>query len=324
MTDEFWQSTDIQAQLRAVHDAYRAQPFRMPICAGGVYPADPAELNRYLEAFSQGDHTLSQWGNISPRGIISPHIDYGRGGRTYAKVWQRARNAVQQADRIIILGTDHYSGGQASITLSHLPYATPYGILPKDETLVAELETAVGIDHAYQRELFHKKEHSIELSAVWIHHLRPTNPCPVIPIVVGSFYHLTPNDHPSTETRIERIIQTLQKALIEKPKTLIVASVDLCHVGPAFETPPLATASELAVLKKYDDVTRGSIMAGDAEGFYQHLAVSRNAKNVCGFSPIYILLRALGETTGLDIGYEQCVADQASTSYVSICGMLLS
>ena len=126
------------------------------------------------------------------------------------------------------------------------------------------------------------------------------------------------------EPRIERVIQTLQKALVDNPKTLIVASVDLCHVGPTFETPALATDNELAVLKKYDDLTRKTIMAGDAEAFYQHLAESRNAKNVCGFSPVYILLRALGKTDGLDISYEQCVADQASTSYVSICGMLLT
>ena len=44
------------------------------------------------------------------RGVVSPHIDYARGGPVYKAVWSAAEQAVQDADLAIIFGTDH-SGG---------------------------------------------------------------------------------------------------------------------------------------------------------------------------------------------------------------------
>jgi hypothetical protein len=36
------------------------------------------------------------------------------------------------------------------------------------------------------------------------------------------------------------------------------------------------------------------------------------------------MLRYLGPTEGIEIAYDQCPADVENTSFVSICGMLLS
>ena len=38
------------------------------------------------------------------RGLICPHIDYGRGGPVYAEAWKRAADAVQEADLVVMLG----------------------------------------------------------------------------------------------------------------------------------------------------------------------------------------------------------------------------
>ncbi|MCA9974203.1 MAG: AmmeMemoRadiSam system protein B, partial [Anaerolineales bacterium] len=171
-------------------DEYRAQPHRPPALADLSYPADAQALTRLFQDYGQGDN-LNGWGPWQGRGIISPHIDYHRGGPVYAKVWRRAQTAVHDADLVLIFGTDH-NGGLGTVTLTRQPYATPYGVLPTDPALVDALADAIGTDYAFAEELHHRQEHSIELSAVWLHHTYQQlglAPKPMVPILCGSFHH---------------------------------------------------------------------------------------------------------------------------------------
>jgi len=71
---------------------YRAQPYRPPALAGLSYPAAPAELAALLRGYGDGDSAaVDEW---QGHGIVSPHIDYPRGGPVYAQVWRRAAPAV--------------------------------------------------------------------------------------------------------------------------------------------------------------------------------------------------------------------------------------
>ncbi|HOU42572.1 MAG TPA: AmmeMemoRadiSam system protein B, partial [Promineifilum sp.] len=189
-----------EARRQELLDVYRAQPFRPPALAGLSYPAAPAELSAQLRGYGHGDSaTVAEW---QGQGIVSPHIDYQRGGPVYARVWRRAAPAVLAADLVLIFGTDHY-GGPASITPTPLPYATPFGVLPTDRALIDRLAEALGPEAAYAEELNHRQEHSVELSAVWLHHIfreAGVAPCPVVPILIGSFHHfVTSGNHPSDE-----------------------------------------------------------------------------------------------------------------------------
>ncbi len=309
------------AALLQKRTTYRQQPYRPPALAGKSYPADPAALHRHLEAFSTDDTELATWRPWMGRGLVSPHIDYQRGGRVYARVWQRARQAIEAADLILIFATDH-KGGPSSLTLSSLPYATPYGILPTDETVVHALENAIGTEAAYAQELNHEQEHAVELVATWLHHIR-RDPCPVVPLLIGSFYHLTPDGHPDNDPTIVRFLDALKTATAGR-NVFSVASIDLAHIGPAFDTPYVVDQPRRTQLAHTDAQLRAAIKNGDAESWYQQLASTRNANNVCGFAPMYLMLRYLEETAGITVAYEQCSADAAATSTVSICGMLLS
>ena len=120
------------------------------------------------------------------QGLLSPHIDYARGGEVYAQVWKRAAQAARDAELVILLGTDHY--GADLLTLTRQNYATPYGVLPTDAALVDRLATAIGAEAAFAGELRHRGEHSLELVAVWLHHMRGGQPVPVAPILTGSFH----------------------------------------------------------------------------------------------------------------------------------------
>jgi len=64
--------------------AYRQAPFRPPAFAGQAYPAEPRALQRllqqYLDDVAEEEALDSNAQVIEPTGLLSPHIDYTRGG----------------------------------------------------------------------------------------------------------------------------------------------------------------------------------------------------------------------------------------------------
>jgi AmmeMemoRadiSam system protein B len=315
---------------------FRQAAFRPPSSAGLSYPADPQELANYLDQFIRQTKTSDRenhqmlphrhseslpGGSSGDRGtlcgLISPHIDYERGGAVYAQIWGHAAQAVQQAELAIIFGTDHYSEGQP-FSLTHQSYATPFGVLPTDTAIVEELEHAIGPEAAFAGELHHRREHSIELAAVWLHHVRGGQPITTVPILTGSLdaAHSRGSGH-----EVEAVLEVLTKA-IRGRKTLVIAAGDLAHVGPAFDSDPV-TPEKLIQLKAADDDLIGTICRGDAEGFYAAIQRVQDANNVCGVTPIYLTLRLLGPRRGENLAYAVCPADQNCTSVVTICGVSL-
>ena len=309
-----------QRALEEQLEHYMEQKSRPPSLAGLGYPADPYELTTELMAYGEGDD-LTEWAPWSGRGLISPHIDYPRGGDVYSRVWRRAEFSVKQADVAIIFGTDHY-GREGSITLTSKPYETPFGVLPIDLELNQALEKAIGPE-AYDEELHHRKEHSVELSATWLHFISDRRPLPVIPVLCGSFngYYSSPN-HPKEEEKISSFIEALREETADK-RVLAVASVDLAHVGPNFGDSFIMDFARRQQLVHEDELLIEAVKRGDAEEFFQQIASVDDRNRICGASSIYLLLRYLGATSGELISYKHCPADPQNTSLVSICGMLL-
>ena len=312
-----------EARRQALVAGYRAQPHRPPALADLSYPASPAALDELFRGYGDGDTAdAAAW---QGRGVVSPHIDYQRGGPVYARVWRRAAPAVLAADLVLIFGTDH-NGSAGSVTLTPLPYATPYGVLPTDAPLIDRLAAALGPEAAYAEELNHRQEHSVELSAVWLHHLFHTAgvaPCPMVPILVGSFHHfVTSGTHPAQDERFNRFLDTLRRETAGR-RVLAVGSVDLAHVGPAFGDAFGMDAARRARLRGEDEALMSAVAAGDATDFYRRIAPVEDRNRICDFSPLYLMLNYLGPTTGRRVAYEHCPADTADTSLVSICGLLL-
>ena len=303
---------------------YRAQPYRQPALAGLSYPSEPDKLTRLFEGYGRGDD-LVDWQPWTGRGIVSPHIDYERGGHVYAKVWRRAAAAVLAADLVVILGTDH-NGGPGTVTLTRQAYTTPYGVLPTDLEMIAKLETAVGSDFAYAEELHHRDEHSVELSAVWLHYIYQqagVTPKPMVPILVGSFHHFVANGHhPADDVKLTAVIDTIKREMSGK-NVLLVASVDLAHVGPVFGDQFQMDVRRRANLRMADEGVMQTAVAGDAVGWYDQIAAVQDRNRICGFAPTYLMLRMLGRGNGRKIAYRQCAADPQNASFVSICGLLL-
>ena len=307
---------------RALAD-YRTAEHRRPSHAGYVYPEDPADLSAMLRAYSD-EYPADPSPDLSSDlvGMVCPHIDYARGHATYAQLWQRAAPALDDIDLAIVFGTDHL-GGPGTITLTRQSYATPLGVLPTDVEVVESVADALGPDRAFAEEVHHVSEHSIELALVWLHHFLGGRPCPVVPVLCGSFQNFLASDEgPREDEGIDGAIARLRHAAAGR-KAIVIAAGDLAHVGPAFgDMTPLDPVT-LAGLAAQDGETISAICNGDAEELFDGSRRELDARRLCGLPPIYLALRYLENATGEAFGYAQCPADGAGTSVVSIAGVLL-
>ena len=96
------ESARAQAARDKARAAYRSLSFREPALAGVSYPADPAELSAMLDEFVASVDVEPDSDERAIRGLVSPHIDYDRGGAVYARTWDHARRDVQAAEVVVI------------------------------------------------------------------------------------------------------------------------------------------------------------------------------------------------------------------------------
>lgn len=314
-----------EAQAAALQD-FRTATSRTMLLAGESYPGDAEGLgdllDGYLAAVDEADQPQEGIeGDV--RGLISPHIDYERGGAIYAQVWCKAALAVREADLAIIFATDHLAS-DPTITLTHQRYATPWGVLPTANEVVDRVARAVGPEVVFRDELHHRSEHSIELAAVWLHYLLGDTECQLLPVLCGSFDRFVEGEQdPREDASLAALIGAVSEATGSQ-KTMVIAAGDLAHVGPAFGDPYAIDLVERARLRASDEELMASICAGDEEAFFQQVKEKQDRSRVCGLAPIYLALWLLGEAKGTVTGYAQCPADQEGNSFVSICGISLS
>lgn len=310
-----------QAKQRALAE-FRAAPYRPPALAGISYPADPDALRQY---FDQLMAHVSPDGAASAdvRAVISPHIDYQRGGPVYAQTWAQVSAAVAAADLAVILGTDH-NGSLGQITLTRQRYASPFGTLPTDLTVVEAIAEAIGPERAFAEELHHRTEHSVELAFNWLHYMLGDRTIPVVPILCGSLDHyIQQGGDPTTDRVITAALQALRAATAGR-RVLWIAAADLAHVGPAFgDARPLDLAMR-ARLRTADERLLRAIEMGNPAAFFRSVQAEQDRWRVCGLTPIYLTLRVVTPALGKVVAYQHCPADAENGSVVTIVGALLS
>lgn len=302
---------------RAVED-YRASESRQMTLADDIYPAKQDDLRQVLEPYLQNTSQDPAPEQVS--GLICPHIDYFRGWRVYAEVMAQACASIQEAELIIVLGTDHFDDGNP-LSLTLQDYQTPYGLLQTPEYMVRKIADSLEDIDVFEGELRHRYEHSIELALVWLHHMRGGTPCEVLPVLCGGHELLFEENQQKELAWVQTFINSMKDFMREK-KTIIIAAADLAHVGLAFggDAIPLDQRSKVALV---DEQLLQTVKRGDHKGFIDEIFGVNDRYNVCGTTPIYLLLRLLEPTSAQVVSYELCPADENETSWVSICGALI-
>lgn len=309
-----------KAALSSALKSYRDAPHRPLAHAGVSYPADPGELKSMLDGFPPGQEDAQD--DIPIRGVITPHIDFARGGVTYAATWNSLKRTADEIELAIIFGTDHNGQGEI-FSLTRQDYATPFGTLPTFQPAIDRMAEILGEENAFSGELRHRTEHSVEFAAVWLHHIRNGEACEVIPVLCDALPISAEDDRsqPGADERLNAVLSSLGEYM-QRRKTLVIAAGDLSHVGPAFGGNAIRDG-KLKDLSELDHRYIEEIENGDAAGFHQMIMDNANATHVCGTAPFVHAINLLNPTKGRLLDYRQCPADRNETSWVSICGMHL-
>jgi AmmeMemoRadiSam system protein B len=303
--------------------AFLAQnPIREPVCIG-CYEAEPEALRRQLTGLFTRPGGPGLPRNVAPdgrlRAALIPHIDYHRGGTTFAwgfkEVFERTDAAL-----FVIIGTSHYS--PCRFTVTRQDFRTPLGVARTDQAYIDRLTAHFGAG-LFDDPVAHLPEHSIELEVVflqfWFHQRRPFR---IVPLVVGSFQDGeggVMSSNPSED--IGRMIEALRRAEAEtKEPICYIISGDLAHIGPKFGDPVALSEPFLSHSRQQDDALLRRAEAVDMRGYVQVLAAENDRRRICGFPPTYTVLEAVRPRHGKLLHYDRFVHPRGweSVSFASM------
>jgi hypothetical protein len=311
----------------AFHQSYRESGRRPAALAGRSYAATVRSLRAQLERFFVGSNGAGlpdsggNGGQPGVRGILSPHIDFQRGGSVYTWSYKELVENTQ-ADTFIVLGVAHQYCRRRFV-LTSKDFDTPLGLVPTDRSYVDRIASLVGREY-FDDELAHRTEHSIEFQVVFLQYLLGgRREFSIVPILVGSFHDLMERGiDPITDPDVSRFVQALQAAEASMGKRIAyIGGIDLCHVGPEFGDPNPVDPGLQDQVKSFDDLMLDRAAAGDPGGWFSAAARVNNRYRVCGLAATYTMLHAIGPARGRLLQYKQALDDRR-TCCVSFASMV--
>ncbi len=300
--------------------AYREQGVRPAACAGRSYAGTERALRAQLGHFfidaAGGGSGLPgeriEGAATRLRGILSPHIDFQRGGAVYT--WSY-KELVERSDAqtFVILGVAHQPCAQR-FALTRKDFETPLGLARTDRAFVDRLAALAG-GHLFDDELAHREEHSVEFQIVFLQYLlEGRRDFSVVPILVGSFQDLMEQGvDPIDDPEVRRFVDALKAAesACEGPVAYI-GGIDLGHVGPEFGDTETVSDATLEGLRRFDHSMLTRASAGDPAGWFAEAAGVGNRWRVCGLAATYTMLHAMGPARGTLLRYDQAVSPDRS------------
>jgi len=306
--------------------AYAEQPTRPAALAGRSYPADPsrlcADLARMFEHPDAAGHPAGGpvAGASRLRGIVCPHIDFGRGGPVYSRAY---KELIERSDAeiFVVLGVAHQPC-RHRFALTRKDFETPLGPAITDRAFVDRLATSAGPD-LFEDELAHRTEHSIEFQAVLLRYLLGgRRDFAIVPILVGSFHDLMAGGAgPIDDPEVGRMIGALREAeAASGKKVAYIGGVDFCHVGPEFGDRDPVDDPTLGAVRAFDRALLDRAARVDPAGWFSVAAEVGNRWRVCGLAATYTMLHAIGPARGRLLRYDQAV-DPSRSCCVTFAGV---
>ena len=317
----FLASPGFAARRQAMDAAFLAAASRPACHAGGAYPDEPVRLRATMDGFfappaGPGAREAFRGGGI--HGLVAPHIDFHRGGPAYAWAYRDLAERGE-ADLFVVFGTCH-AGMPDPFALTGKDYDTPLGPARVDREFVHALAARARQD-CFGSELAHRHEHSIEFQAVFLQYLYEGRREITIVPVLTSFVHeaLARGAHPEDDSRVPAFLDALGDTVAaSRRRVAFIAGADLAHVGPRFGDPSPVSPAELATIDREDRQMLATVEAGDAAAFFESARRDGDRRRICGLSPIYTLLRALGGARGTLRRYGQWPDPQGVVSFASM------
>ncbi|MBN2140222.1 MAG: AmmeMemoRadiSam system protein B, partial [Desulfovibrionaceae bacterium] len=275
-----------EAEVRAKFAALESRPCSH---AGSAYPARAGELKSML------DKVLSLAPQASPaqapKAVVAPHIDIASGARTYARAYSGL--SAPGRDRVLVLGVGHQmADGLFSVTAKD--FETPLGVVENDRPAARALIKAGGPALAPD-DFGHRSEHSVEFQALFLKRSLGDG-FSMVPVLCGSLRGLAEYSRRAFVDAAGPFLKALA-GLARDPKTLVVAGVDLSHIGPKFGHEQGARDLESEALA-HDARLLERLVEMDVAGFWAESARVKDRYNVCGFAALACLLEILPSCQG--------------------------
>lgn len=296
----YLESADFERKKSEKIAEYNSSEIRMPICAGGSYPADEKQLSAYIKGLLESCTSGNEGSEVN--GIIVPHIDYRVGAESYAPAFKAIQNS--DADTVVIFATSHYWWGDVFI-LTEKDYLTPLGRVKTDKDIVR----AIREHYPYtltKNDIAHKPEHSIELELPFLQTIWHNKQFTIVPILVTSFHkYMEKEKYPIENEEISEFVKSVRSALDKSGKKAIyIASGDLAHIGRKF-------GDDYDAVTKFDEVQKADMQLLEAlqkcssQDFFNHISEVKDKWRICGCSPDYMLLETLKPKKGIVLDYKQ-------------------
>jgi MEMO1 family protein len=300
---------------RAMVEEFTLMQVRPPSHAGQSYPSDPAELSRRLEGILQRSPKRPGDGRVSA--VVAPHIDLSAGEMGYASAYGKIRGS--RASRIVILGVGHRQE-DAPFSVTCKDFDTPVGKVCTDRDAVIRLQRAAP-GPLSPDDFAHRSEHSVEFQTLFLSHLFRDRNVRIVPVLVGPVT-LFQGEYSRKAFREAAgpFLDALRALLSDARETLLLAGVDLSHVGPKFGDQLPAQALQLES-EAHDRALLACLAAGDAEGFWKESIRVRDRYHVCGFGALATLLEVLPPGRGELLHYEMWheAPTRSAVSFAALC-----
>lgn len=300
-------------------DSFTSKRVRPCSHGGRSYPDSPSELkNRLDEILASQPPVPEPEGKI--KALVSPHIDLSIGYKVYASAYQMLKYATPS--RIVLLGVGHQVVNNL-FCLTDKDFETPLGAIKSERAVIRKLREAGG-DIIATDDFAHRTEHSIEFQLIFLQHLLQGVSFTIIPVLCGFIQScLAEYSRSAYLERTAPFLNGLKQILRDPDKeTLLVAGVDLSHIGPKFghEMPAeyIRPRSEV-----HDKHLLKYLSAFDADHFWEETKGIEDRFNVCGFSALACLLEVLPTCKGQILDY-QVWHEEPTRSAVSFAAVVFT
>ena len=335
----FLDSDRFRAVWKTEVERYLNGQVRPAAHAGGAYPADPVALQTMLSGLftdkkgpgalavcESADGEQQPTGKPELVGVLSPHIDFHRGGPAFAWAYKRFI-PENPADLFVIFGTAHNPlNSLFSVTRKH--FETPLGTVETDRPFAAKLTATLAKTPGGQElnlgadELAHRQEHSIEFQVLFLKYLLGDRPFKVLPVLVGSFHEFVESGtSPGDSPQVQAFVSAMKQAAASySGRICYISGGDLAHIGQRFGDPKFLDKARLTEQAASDHQLLAAAGGADAEGFFRHVAAEHDRSRICGLSPTYTMLEVMKPERGELLRYDQAV-ELDGTSCVSFASM---
>lgn len=308
-------------KLSKLRSEFSNRENRSPVHAGKAYFAEPDQLSQFIQDVENNlSHDNMRHIPDTITGVLAPHIDIKVAGEVYVDTYRHLKG--KHYDLVIILGINHHAQ-DGLYSVSGKNYLTPYGEIKSDRKFISALKELVPEGTLTSDDFGHMTEHSIEFQTIFLQHYLGDS-FSIVPILCGGIHEFICQKKTFlNDERFRGMVEGLKKLQQGvKGNTLLVAGVDLSHIGqkfgdrmPADAILPQATANDKSILS--------ALAGGDVEKVYQIALDTQDRYRICGL-PAILLIASLLKGNRADILHLDTSHERETQSAVNYASLIFS